>query len=274
MGGVGLLPEAEPPETQPQEATMRHFSPLILITVAAPALAAPCENLPADTHTLQSSYLYVEDNAGDGDLGVHGYFDDHGWKELCIYDPAGELVLHVLPSGRMGKLGIAGVFFESLEPVYTDWSYEDLKADFPEGEYSVKGLNWDGKALAGAANFTTLVPLPPKIVRPATVPEADAGPLPAVPVADLIVEWMPVTKSRDERVPQITGYQVWINKENHEDPNGFSRPVFDLHLGPDRTMITVPAAFFDANSVYELEILAIEESGNQTIAGASYFRTE
>ena len=36
----------------------------------------------------------------------------------------------------------------------------------------------------------------------------------------------------------------------------------------------IPAPFFDPASIYEVEVVAIEESGNQTIGGASYFATE
>jgi hypothetical protein len=241
--------------------------------LATPIVAAPCDTAPEGTYQLATAKLYVEDNAGDGDIGVHGAFDDHGWKELCVFSPDGDLVLHVRPDGALGSLGIAGIFFESLEPEYADFDYAALTSAFPEGDYTVRGTNWDGQGLMGAAHFTTLVPLPPTILEPATAPEADEGPLPGVPVADLTVSWEPVTASRDDRIPVIRGYQVTVVKENYEDPNGFSQPIYDIHVGPETTAVVVPAAFFDPASVYELEVLAIEESGNQTIGGASFFAT-
>ncbi len=30
--------------------------------------------------------------------------------------------------------------------------------------------------------------------------------------------------------PEITGYQVILAIEDHEDPHGFSRPVYDVHV--------------------------------------------
>lgn len=253
---------------------MKTLPLIFLAAMAAPALAENCVASKPETRTINHANLFIEDNAGDGDIGVHGYFDDEGWTELCVFDPGGNMVLHVTPSGRMAKLGMSGVFFESREPDYAKWDYEALKADWPEGQYTVRAVDFDGGLLTGAAWFTTVLPEAPQIVAPASVPEPDQGPLPSVPVAALAVEWTPVTKSRDGRPIAIRGYQMTLEKQNHEDDHGFSRPMFDVHLGPDATSITVPASFFDADSVYEIEVLAIEESGNQTIAGASFFRTE
>ena len=247
---------------------------LTLALTASPALAAdPCARDGAETRVINHANLFIEDNAGDGDIGVHGYFDDHGWTEMCVYDPAGTLILHVLPAGTMGDLGIAGVFFESREPEYADWNYDALKAAWPEGQYSLRALSTDGLLLNGAAWFSTVLPSMPQIISPLTVPEED-GEVPIVPLADLAVEWEPVTTSQDGRPVVIRAYQVWINKENHEDAHGFSRPNFDVHVGPDTTSFVIPAAFFDPASLYEIEIVAIEESGNQTIGGASFFATQ
>ncbi len=253
---------------------MRNLALIACTLAATPSLAEVCIAPKPETRAINHANLFIEDNAGDGDIGVHGYFDDHGWTELCVFDPSGALILHVLPEGRMAKLGIAGVFFESREPEYADWDFTALKADWPEGKYSLRAVDFDGGGLDGAAWFTTVLPTMPEIIAPATVAEADEGPLPTVPVADLMVEWKPVTTSQDGRPVTIRAYQVWVNKENHEDDHGFSRPNFDFHVSPDTSTLTIPAAFFDPASVYEIEVVAIEESGNQTIGGASYFATE
>jgi hypothetical protein len=253
---------------------MRNVCYLFPLLFATPMLAEPC-TVPDDAgRKINHANLFIEDNAGDGDIGVHGYFDDHGWTELCVFDPAGDLILHVRPEGRMGDLGIAGVFFESREPEYADWDYAALKAAWHEGNYALRAAGSDGEVLTGAALFTTVLPSMPQIISPATVPEPEDVAPPVVPVADLAVEWQPVTTSQDGRPVVIRAYQVWINKENHEDDHGFSRPNFDVHVGPDTTSFVIPGAFFDAASLYEIEVVAIEESGNQTIGGASYFATE
>ena len=253
---------------------MRFVFCLIPLLTATPILAEICTVPDGTGRPINHANLFIEDNAGDGDIGVHGYFDDHGWTELCVFDPAGNMILHVRPEGRMGDLGIAGVFFESREPEYAEWDYAALKAVWPEGDYTLRAQGKDGELLTGAALFTTVLPAMPQIVAPKTVPEPEDVPLPVVPVADLTVEWLPVTTSQDGRPIVIRAYQVWVNKENHTDANGFSRPNFDVHVGADTTFFVIPAAFFDPASVYEVEVVAIEESGNQTIGGASYFATE
>lgn len=253
---------------------MRFAFCLVPLFVATSSFAETC-TVPVGTgRSINHANLFIEDNAGDGDIGVHGYFDDHGWSELCVFDPAGDMILHVRPEGRMGDLGIAGVFFESREPEYAEWDYAALKSAWPEGDYALRALGSDGELLTGSALFTTVLPTMPQIVLPNTVPEPDGGPVPVVPLADLTVEWLPVTTSQDGRPIVIRAYQVWVNKENHEDANGFSRPNFDIHVGADMTSFVIPAAFFDPASLYEVEVVAIEESGNQTIGGASYFATE
>lgn len=255
---------------------MRHLIllPLLPLLFASQAVAETCTVPDGPERPINHANLFIEDNAGDGDIGVHGYFDDEAWRELCVFDPAGHMVLHVRPEARMGDLGISGIFFESNEPGYSTLDYNGLKQQWPEGLYSLRASDVGGDMLSGAALFSTVLPTMPVILTPETVPESDQGGIPTVPLADLAVEWQPVTTSQDGRPITIRGYQVWVNKENHDDPNGFSRPNFDIHLGPDATRVVVPAAFFDPASLYEIEVVAIEESGNQTIGGASYFATE
>ncbi len=70
----------------------------------------------------------------------------------------------------------------------------------------------------------------------------------------------------------ITGYEVIVTKEVEDDPNGFSRPAYDVHVPPTVTSLGVPAGFLEAKTVYELEVLALEVSGNQTIS-VGFFKT-
>ena len=252
---------------------MNHLICFAAVLAASPVLAETCNVPDKPGRDIVKASLYIEDNTGDEDIGVHGYFDDHGWTELCVFNPAGEVVLRVLPSAQMGKLGMSEVFFESQEPGYTEWDFTDLKAAWPEGNYSVRAQSSDGEILHGAALFSHDLPMRPVITAPALVPEPEDNP-PVVELGDVTVTWEPVTMTVDGKPAVIRAYQLWVNKDNHEDPHGFSRPKFDVHLSPDTTSFVVPAAFFDAGSLYELEVVAIEQSGNQTIGGASYFATK
>jgi hypothetical protein len=252
---------------------MKRLICVTAILAAGPVFADTCMVPDQPGRDIVKASLFIEDNTGDEDIGVHGYFDDHGWTELCVFNPAGEMILHVRPDAQMSKLGMSEFFFESQEPDYAQWNFGDLKASWPEGDYLVRAQSHDGVILHGAAHFAHDLPTPPVITAPALVPEPEDNP-PVVPVGDITVTWEPVTTTQEGKPVALRAYQLWVNKENHEDPNGFSRPNFDVHVSPDTTSFVVPAAFFDANSLYEVEVVAIEESGNQTIGGAAFFATK
>ena len=59
---------------------------------------------------------------------------------------------------------------------------------------------------------------------------------------------------------------------DHDDPNGLFA-VVRRACRPTTTSLGVPEEFFEAGTVYELEVLALEVSGNQTIS-VGFFTTE
>ncbi|MGX9855397.1 hypothetical protein ACR03S_08175 [Limimaricola variabilis] len=252
---------------------MKHLIPIpALALIALPAMAQePCGDMPAETEPIAAARLIIEYNHTDGDIGVHGYGDDDGWNALCILDPTGALVLHIDPQAQLGELGLGSFFFESREPPEEVWDYAALSAAFPEGDYLIRATLYDGTGREGVARFTTLVPQPPVITAPALSEDEEDAPV--MQIADLEVAWEPVTTSLDERTPEITGYELIVTDDEHEDPHGFSQPELDVHLGPDATSFTVPATFLQPGTLYEIEVLALERSGNQTIA-LGFFATE
>ena len=214
---------------------------------------------------IATSKLLVEYNATDGDLGVHGAFDDDGWSKLCVFDPSGRLILKVRPQSQLRDLTMAGIFFESREPPLDEFTFQDLKNKFPEGRYKVRGRSFDGKRLVGAAKFTHDIPKRPLVTAPADGQEVDPN--------DLTVTWADVTQTVDGHPVDITGYEVIVTKEQKkDDPHGFSKPIYDVHLPPDRNSLSVPPEFLEPGTEYELEVLALEKSGNQTIS-VSFFTT-
>ncbi|MGH2692377.1 MAG: hypothetical protein ACRDHM_07710 [Actinomycetota bacterium] len=224
------------------------------------------------TTQIATAKLIIEYNSTDDDIGVHGAFDDHGWKTLCVFDPSGRAVLEVGPQGQLRDLTMAGIFFESREPPASELSFADLQAAFPEGEYTVSGESFDGTILAGSATFTHDVPAPPTINSPELADDARGAKKNPVPLDDLVVGWDPVTETIDGEPVDITGYEVIITKEVEDDPNGFSRPTYDVHVPTAVNSLSVPAEFLEADTVHELEVLALEESGNQTIS-VGFFKT-
>jgi len=206
---------------------------------------------------MPTTKLFFEHNSTDVDTGVHGAFDTSSFSELCVYDPNGRQILAVKPQGQLLNLTMGGIFFESREPRNAEVSLATLMANFPEGQYAVRAVSFDGVGLTGAATFTHVIPAAPTIL----FPEEDA----VVASTSLKVMWEPVTRSLSGAAIHTTGYEVIITKEVDDDPHGFSRPTFDVHLPPSQTSLTVPSEFLEENAVYELEVLALEESGNQTI---------
>jgi hypothetical protein len=221
-----------------------------------------CKPARGPVDPIATVKLIIEYNATDNDIGVHGAFDDQGWSQLCVYDPNGRQVLAVKPRAQLKALTMGAIFFESREPPSAELSFEDLKRKFPEGKYRVRATSFDGKQLAGSATFTHVVPAAPTI----TAPSEGA----VVSIADLVIQWRDVTETVDGRPVTIAGYQVIVTKIAHTDPHGFSQPIFDVHVPADRNRLSVPVEFLESDTEYELEVLALEVSGNQTITVSSF----
>jgi hypothetical protein len=211
---------------------------------------------------LPTTKLFIEHNSTDEDTGVHGAFEGIDWQKLCVFDPSGKQVLEVEPKGQLRDLSISGIFFESREPPNEEVPIEEILARFPKGLYSVRGRALDGRRLKGAATFTHDIPAAPVIVFP-----QEGG---VVSSAGFTVVWNHVTTTLEGDSLKRTGYEVIITKDVPDDPHGFSRPTFDVHVSPSETSLTVPSEFLEPSTKYELEVLVLEVSGNQTISSLSF----
>ncbi len=216
--------------------------------------------------------VYIEHNATDGDTGIHGLIGGSPWQAVCVTAPNGTRLWALEPPDRLGALGVSDFFWESNEPPNAEYSVADLRSDFPAGSYVVAGTGIDGVDRIAEATFTHVIPAEPDITSPPLVPDTDAGEPPVVDATGLVVRWEPVTETIDGTPVTIAGYQVIVTDEEAEDPNGWARPVYDVHIGPGVTALTVPDEFLEPGTLYELEVLAIEPSGNQTIS-VGFFQT-
>ena len=224
-----------------------------------------CSRRGGPSVRLPTTKLFIEHNSTAEDTGVHGAFDSIDWQKLCVFDPNGRQVLEVEPKRQLRTLSISGIFFESREPPNEEVSIEEILAMFPEGRYSVRGRALDGRRLTGAATFTHDIPSAPVIVFP-----QENG---VVSPDGFAVMWNHVTTTLDGDPLDRTGYEVIVTKDVPDDPNGFSRPTFDVHVPPSETSLTVPSEFLEPGTRYELEILVLEVSGNQTITSI-FFETK
>lgn len=214
---------------------------------------------------LPATKLFIEHNSTDEDTGVHGLFDGIDWQNLLVFDPRGRLILEVEPNAQLRTQSISGIFFESAEPPNEEVPIEEILRRFPEGRYSVQGCTKDGRRLKGAALFTHAIPAGPVITFPQ---DGDV-----VPASNLTITWNHVTTTLDGRPLRRTGYEVIVTKDVPDDPHGFSRPVLSVHVPASVTSLTVPAQFLQPNTSYELEVLVLEFSGNQTITSL-FFETQ
>jgi hypothetical protein len=215
---------------------------------------------------IDSAKLFFEYNSTDNDTGIHGAFDSAGWSELCVSAPDGSEFLAVKPRGSFRDFAVGGIFFESREPPASLVPQADVLAMFPPGEYAVAGTTFDGASLVGTANLTHDIPAPVTI----TAPAADA----VVDPANLVVQWSPVTTTVTGAPITITGYEVIVTNEDKDgaDPEGMSHPIASIHVVPTVSSLTIPTEFLEPSTNYELELIAIETGGNQTIT-VQFFST-
>ena len=231
--------------------------------VSAGDTAASC---PTEGAEFSDAKIFIEHNATDEDTGC----------TRCSLQTAGGSCASPIPMGNgswsSSRRGSSATWAWPIcsgsprEPENSEYSIDDLKADFPEGDYRVSGIDVEGNQLVGTAEFTHTIPAPATITAPSLADEAEAAAETAHAPEGFEVRWEPVTQTIDGEPLELTGYEVIITDEAFEDANGFSKPVYDVHLRPEATSLTVPPEFFTPGTVYELEVLALESSGNQTIS--------
>lgn len=217
------------------------------------------------TISLPAAKFYIEHNSTDQDTGVHGLFDGEDWTKLTVSDPSDKQVLEVAAKNQLFTQSISGIFFEAAEPPNDEVPIAEVLDRFPEGRYTVGGCSADGKRLRGFATLTHDIPAGPVINFPRDDDTA--------PASGFAVSWNHVDETIFGEAINRTGYEVIITKDVPDDPNGFSRPTFDVHVPPNVTSLTVPAEFLERRTRYELEVLVLEVSGNQTITNL-FFETE
>lgn len=232
-----------------------------IVCAALPAIAAWLFSA-ADLWAVPYSQtkIIIEVNATAGDGGIQIFLDGTGWNRLEVSDPNGQDVLEVSGRGSVGTTGITELFFESAEPSFEDLPLPQLLARFAAGRYSFKGLTVDGKPLSGAATLSHSIPAGPRVFSPAEGSTVNSS----FPV---LVDWDPVFSSYPGTSAPVTisGYQVIVERVKPQP-----LLVFSVFLPATVTQVTVPPEFIQANADYILEVLAIEESGNQTITESSF----
>jgi len=235
---------------------MKHPFKIRGIALSALALATALATFPAAAQggaiQLSKARILIELNATARDAGIQMLLDGEGWKLMQVFNPNGEKVLEVEPDGAIAMIGMTELFFESAEPSLDDLPLEDLLKLFPAGKYRISGLSADGIRMFGTAVLSHDIPAGPVVVIPAEGSLTDVG--------NTVIDWNPVP---DPVGGRIKGYQVIV-----ELPTPLR--TFSVDLPATQTEVKVPTAFLQRGTDYKFEVLAVTESGNQTITESTF----
>jgi hypothetical protein len=264
--------------------------PVFLVAVVALLLVAAAPNCWAEDDEGEIPFdvaeLFFELNNTDGDLGIHALIDGEPWKKLEIEGPRGRELLNIYVQGRLRRQGLTELFFESAEPTFDELSPEDFFRRFREGEYEIEGRTLEGDELESTAELTHVMPAPPGlqedeetiIIELNSVPDTVIrekcddedpayDPTPVVPDEDgnVVVSWPAVETSHPEIGRggvdvEINNYEVVVEVETEDEFTS----VFSIILPPNVTEVTIPEYFLDLGDEFKYEVLAREESFNQT----------
>lgn len=246
------------------------FAAFALLTVLAfgPVSDAknPHEENEADGEEIPfgDAEIRIEVNSTDGDAGLQIFLDGEPWRRVRIEDPRGKLVFAVDNLGKLRRLGSTELFMESNEPDFLeDMTLPEILEFLPAGVYDFEGTTIDGEELDGEATLTHDLPCGPVITSPGDGDSVD-------PTQPVVIMWEPVTHKLDTASDagacdesteiEIVAYEVIVELDGAEPPQ-----KMDIFLPGGATSVTVPEELIAPGGEYKVEVLAIEESGNQTI---------
>jgi|CXWL01.1.fsa_nt_gi hypothetical protein len=220
---------------------------------------------PKTVTPLKEAKLNIEHNATDLDTGFQGAIDSEGWKQLDVRGPDG-VVLTFKGRGELADLGLTELFFESVEPANADLSIEEMLAKLPEGDYTISGPGQEnGESLgktSGKAWLTHNIPAGPTLLAPAEGA--------TVPATGLVARWGAVTKTITGESVKIIAYQLIIEKDEPPHPHMIGKMGLSMYLPATTTSMEIPDGFLLPGTAYKWEVLAIEESGNQTLSSGAF----
>ena len=259
--------------------------------LAAAALAMPVTAIAGGDHDddeipFEEAHVFFELNNTDGDLGIHALIDGDAWRYLAIEDQNERTILSVFVRGRLRRQGLTEIFFESAEPPFDELSPEAFFRRFPEGTYEVEGLTSDWEELESEVEITHAMPAPaePTVNDTAMAQQCDEdepgydAPTVSLPV---VIAWPEVDRThpdlgspRDSEDITIVNYEVVVEAELETDDGEEFVTVFSAVIPPDVTSMTIPAEFLAQSDTFKYEVLAREESWNQTAVESCFLLDE
>jgi hypothetical protein len=236
------------PASPSPETTAVAVAPDLVVRTATAAARSPWAKREIP---FKRALIYWEYNSSANDLGVHVTLDAEDWKSLRIENPCERTLFEVRGRGSYQSLGMTELFFEGAEPSLNEFPLRRLLELFPEGEYTFEGRTVDNEELESTSRFSHAIP---------------AGPSASATLHgnSLRIHWTEVTsppRGFPNRPIVIAGYQVIVES-------------FQVTLPPTARSVTVPpelVAVLEPGE-HQFEVLAIEQSGNQTITEGTFVR--
>ena len=254
-----------------------------LALLSAPVIA---DDHDEDEIEWDVAEVFFELNNTDGDLGIHALVDGEPWKRMQIEDPDERRIFGARARSRLRRQGVTEIFFESAEPTFDKLPPADFFDRFPPGTYEVEGVTLEGDELESETEITHAMPAPPVPTVNGVAAaqqcddEAPGYDAPVIVADEYVIAWQPVTMTHPSLGhPQgapgldIVNYQVVVETDLELPGGDEFTTVFSVVLPPDVTEMTIPEEFLDQADEFKYEVLAREESWNQT-AVESCFLTE
>ena len=251
-----------------------------LAGIALAAATAP--STAARPQPFKLTNIHFETNASACDMGIQISFDTDGITDGLVESPRDQVVyrFHAV-DGQEGTHDVTEGFQERVEPPIIDLEnalgcepsadaipLAELLAAWPAGTYDFEGQS-GGVEFEGIAKLTHKVPAGPEI----TAPEDGAI---VAHDAPLLVTWKKVTRPILPNLGpvEIVGYHVLVGDVTVPVfPPGKTKTALDADVSKNETTFLVPKQYLEPNRIHELEILATEKGGNQTITEGGVFCT-
>jgi hypothetical protein len=203
----------------------------------------------SDTLEMEDIQFFFELNDSDDDLGVQLTLGTpEPWTNMSIYDPSGILLATFQTKANFQLHGLSDFFFESAEPNFEEITRDEIQDRFPAGTYVFLGTAIEGECLYGTAALTHDIPGGPTILEPT---HNDT-----IPHDDLIISWAP---NMDDNAT-IDSFEVIVTNEKESDYK------LDARFSSETRSALIPKSFLTPDTLYEIEVLTREVSGNQAIS--------
>ena len=226
----------------------------------------------------------------DNDIELQVFADAFDWTRLQIFDPRERLIFDTKARGRLRRQGGLSEITWASEPSHYlndednyDEEVEDFLSRWPEGYYEFEGERVDGLGpLDSEAYLSHVLAALPEVRLPGATDvteNEDGDEIALVPFNHrLTIAWDPITEQytgedgtlepAGDGTVTIIEYQVIVNQEtpSRDEPwiDGDTRRAL-INLPAEVNEIMIPPEVLEPGATYEIEILAIEQSGNASI---------